>query len=353
MATAEEGFHLTPDGTKLYTKTWKTVGQPRAILVFVHGYSDHCNRYYDLFPTWASYGIEVRAFDQRGWGRTVTKPSDCGRTGPTSVVLSDIHSFLQTLTPLVTQTTPLFLMGNSMGGGEVLYYILHPDSPFNSVTDTDSKRPHLTGVLACSPLVALHPSTGVSALTVIAGRIAGKLLPAFHIHPALDAKFMSRTESVCEDWINDPLCHGTGTLEGVAGMLDRGLWLEGLSLSGPNGKDSVERVKDLLPAIWFGHGSGDRVNSWDATKQLATTLEGVHVDVTFQSYDGAYHKLDADLPEVGEKFRKDVAEWILARCPSESQTSSSPVQPETLRTDNIEESPAEPVGVTDEAKAKL
>lgn len=99
MAVTEEGWHTTDDGQKLYTKTWKvmsntiieskhmltlyqTDGPAKARIVFVHGFSDHCNiappfesrtpanacsgnTYDNLFPALASNGIEVYAFDQR------------------------------------------------------------------------------------------------------------------------------------------------------------------------------------------------------------------------------------------------------------------------------------------------
>lgn len=207
-------------------------------------------------------------------------------------------------------------MGHSMGGGEVLYYLLNPDSPLH----TDSKRPRITGVMAYAPLVALHPSTRPSWLTLMAGRAAGKLLPGFQIRSPPDAKYLSHDPSVCAHWINDDLCHDTGTLEGITGMLDRGVWLE--ELSSPDGKSTLEWLKSKdLPAIWFGHGTGDQINSWDATKQLATTLEN-EKDVTFCSYEGAYHRLHNDEPGVNERFPKDVVEWILAKCPADTSSSS-------------------------------
>lgn len=61
----EEGWLETADGAKLYTKTWKpTGGQPRARVAFIHGFSDHCNNYPELFSTFAKRGIAVYAFDQ-------------------------------------------------------------------------------------------------------------------------------------------------------------------------------------------------------------------------------------------------------------------------------------------------
>jgi len=44
MATTTEGEFATKDGTKLYTKTWKPEnGAMQAVLIFLHGFSDHIN----------------------------------------------------------------------------------------------------------------------------------------------------------------------------------------------------------------------------------------------------------------------------------------------------------------------
>jgi len=61
----EEGWLNTADGAKLYTKTWKPAkGQLKARVAFIHGFSDHCNNYPELFSTLARRGIAVYAFDQ-------------------------------------------------------------------------------------------------------------------------------------------------------------------------------------------------------------------------------------------------------------------------------------------------
>ena len=224
-------------------------------------------------------------------------------------MLSDVHAFLQSLRPLVTETTPLFLMGSSMGGGKVLYYVLHPDSPYA----TDPEPPRITGLMAYAPLVALHPSTRPWSVTMSVGRMLGKVMPKFRMSTAINPNFVSRDPQVREMWIKDPLRYAVGTLEGMAGMLDRALWLEGLSK--PSEKATVDRLKSRLPAsIWLCHGTGDQINSYDATKELAATLEGG--DVTFQTYEDGHHKLDGDLPDVSQPFKEDVAKWILARTPA-------------------------------------
>ncbi|KAK5013593.1 hypothetical protein LTR60_003787, partial [Cryomyces antarcticus] len=164
MAETQEGWHTTDDGAKLYTNTWKASGPPKARLVFIHGFSDHCNAYGILFPTLASHGIEVLSFDQRGWGRSVHPPAQRGLSGPTSRVLADITSFLRSVapTPTCAPAAPLFLMGHSMGGAEVLTY---------AAQGAPELRARLRGVLAESPFVALHPATRPFRATVLAGRL--------------------------------------------------------------------------------------------------------------------------------------------------------------------------------------
>ncbi|KAJ5089378.1 hypothetical protein N7532_008062 [Penicillium argentinense] len=297
----EEGTHTLPDGLEAYTKTWKTDGSPRATLAFIHGFSDHSNTHYELFPTLASSGIEVRAIDQRGWGRTFKRRKDRGNSGGTSVVLADLHSFLLSFAPQAeAQGIPLFLAGHSMGGGEILTYVLHPDSPYRK---SDS-RPKLAGLLVLSPLIALDPASRPWTLTVIAGRLAGRLFPRMQRYSPLDPNHVTRDKQAIADFQADELCHETGTLEQLAGMLDRGLWLEHLS------KDQIKGV-DILP-MWLAHGDEDRITSHPATKRLAELL-GEKGDVVFASYAGAYHKLQAELPETRTQFASDLLGWIEAK----------------------------------------
>ncbi|KAL1961522.1 hypothetical protein VTN77DRAFT_1643 [Rasamsonia byssochlamydoides] len=323
MGTTEEGTHTLPDGTKLYTKTWKPDSTPRAIVAFVHGFSDHCNAYYDFFPALASHGIELRAFDQRGWGRSVTTPKQRGLTGPTSLVLSDIHSFLLSLVPLTKTASPipLFLLGHSMGGGQVLHYALNPVSPYHKQS-SGQDTVTLAGVLAFSPLIALHPSSRPLAITVVLGRLAAKLLPHFHLRNQLAPKLLCRDEQVCADYSADPLCHETGTLEGLAGLLDRAAWLEKLSESS---SPSYTAVEETIPPIWIGHGTDDKITSFDATKRFVEVLS--IRDKAFKAYEGAYHKLHAE-PNVKEQLAKDIADWILER--SGTPVSSTSVDDATV-----------------------
>ncbi|KAF7192453.1 putative monoglyceride lipase, partial [Pseudocercospora fuligena] len=304
-----EGILTTSDGATLYTKTWHPSTPILARLVFLHGFSDHCNFYGVLFPTLASSGIKVYSYDQRGWGRSVTKPSQKGLTGPTSRIMSDITEFIQSL-PSEEASTPLFLMGHSMGGGEILYY---------AATGPQNITSQIRGYLAEAPYIRLHPTAMPWKMTVLAGKILGKILPHAQMVQKLQPEKLSRDPEVCREWESDPLNHDMGTLEGLAAMIDRAAELE-------EGKVKIRDQDGKKVSVWIGFGSGDQVLDWEACKKWFEKKLEV-ADKEFRIYDGWYHKLHAEPEEDKFLFAKDVKEWILAR----SITTNSASEEENLQ----------------------
>ncbi|KAF2141997.1 uncharacterized protein K452DRAFT_249750 [Aplosporella prunicola CBS 121167] len=293
--TTEEGWHTTDDGVKLYTKTWKPTSEVKARVVFIHGFSDHCNAYGPLFPVLASYGIITYTFDQRGWGRSVQRPRDRGLTGPTKRVLADITSFMKALPP--GSGVPLFLMGHSMGGAEILHY---------AVAGDNEVRSQIRGYIAEAPFVAVAKASRPSKGVVIAGRMAARVAPHRQMVQRLDPKLLSRDPEVQKQFEQDELCHDTGTLEGLSAMLDRAasLEVEAVRLEEGMGEGGKTRV-------WVGHGTEDGVCDCEPTRKV---MEGWKVsDKTFKEYVGWYHKLHMEPGDDKKIFANDVAQWILSR----------------------------------------
>jgi acylglycerol lipase len=283
----------------------------------VHGYSDHCNAYYNLFPSLATRGIAVHTFDQRGWGRSAPERSQRGDSGPTDTVLADIRSFLNYIVSRSSSnddqarpnSVPLFLMGHSMGGAEVLLLSLLQSQP--------QSLPRISGILLESPFIAFHPSAQPSSFTVMAGKLASKVVPRRQLLQKLESKHLCRDQQVCRDWEKDDLCHDTGTLEGLTGMLQRAADLttlaNGRSVHGmglKNGLGVDQPGPETVP-IWIGHGTEDRVTNCSSSKAMFEKLDVK--DKTIKLYEGAYHKLHAEPDGVAEEFADDVANWILER----------------------------------------
>jgi acylglycerol lipase len=277
----------------------------------VHGYSDHVNRYYDFFPTLASRGIAVYGFDQRGWGRSVSKPSEKGLTGPTATVMADIVNFLTPHLPRTRAGTgtnddpPLFVLGHSMGGGEVATLLCDPSYEAEVVSK-------VRGWLLECPFIGFVPSLRPSRLKVLAGRLAGRLLPHFQLVNPIPAADLTRDPAVVRSLEEDKLCHDTGTLEGLSGMLDRTL-----ALSSHAGRPCAS-----VRSLWLGHATVDKAVSEPESRKWFDAVTGGVADRTFRPYEGCYHQLHADLGR--EEFYKDVGDWILARV-GEGQAAGSDV----------------------------
>jgi len=184
-------------------------------------------------------------------------------------VLADITSIIQALPP---SSLPFFLMGHSMGGGETLTYAAEGPA---------SIRANIRGYVVESPWIGLDPKAQPWGVTVAVGRLAAKVAPRMQLVQKLDVTTISRDPEVQQSFLEDDLCHDTGTLEGFAGALDRAAGL----LSG--------KIQITEGSFWVGHGTGDRVCSYEATK---TWFDNLKVeDKTMVAYDGWYHRCKPDL----------------------------------------------------------
>lgn len=229
------------------------------------------------------------------------------------------------LRTLLPTPVPLFLMGHSMGGAEILHYASSGPSDILA---------QIRGFIASAPLISLHPHTRPFKVTVMAGRLAGRVLPKFQLVNKLDSSYLSRDPAQNKLWEQDELCHDTGTLEGIAGMLDRGIALETFKVLP---KESAgEGGKTRLLAL---HGTGDHVNDYESTKAYVEHCTELS-DKELKSYDGWYHNSkslsflhslnsNANRPfavhaEPGDDklmFANYVSDWILQRSGPEESMS--------------------------------
>lgn len=281
-------------------------GPIKAKLIFFHGFSDHVNRYQGFFPSLAARGIAVYGLDQRGWGRSVTKPAEKGLTGPTAQVMADMAAFIESHLPKSendSEEPPVFVMGHSMGGGQVM--TLACDELYQ-----DKIVRRVRGWLLESPFIGFAPELKPSFLTVFAGRLAGKVLPHRHMVNRIPPEDLSRDPAVIKSIAEDELMHNTGTLEGLSGMLDRTQALT---------KGEARPRGGAVRSLWFGHGTVDKATSFDASKRYFDEFTGDVKDKEFKVYEGWYHQLHAD-GECSPEFYKDVGDWILARCGGPPQT---------------------------------
>ena len=111
-------------------------------------------------------GCRTHGFDQRGWGRSVQTLSQRGLTGPTTTVLNDISSVVASLLPkAASMSVPIFMMGHSMGGAEVIQWAARGPSDMRS---------QIRGYVAESPYLALHVGSLLSILSCLVLKMSNK-----------------------------------------------------------------------------------------------------------------------------------------------------------------------------------
>ena len=108
--------HLSAnDGTPLALSQWST-GEPRAIILAVHGYGDYGPSTFDTAARfWAGQGIATYAYDQRGFGRN----SSFGQWPGAGALVADLRAVARQIRAR-HPCAPLVVAGHSMGGGVAL-----------------------------------------------------------------------------------------------------------------------------------------------------------------------------------------------------------------------------------------
>lgn len=105
-------------------------GQPRALLVLCHGYTETCTKYHELIYYFLRRGYAVLTYDHRGHGRSfreVKNPHKIHVGDFDADYVGDLHRLVMQVAHRKFPDLPLFLYGHSMGGCVAARYIeLHP-----------------------------------------------------------------------------------------------------------------------------------------------------------------------------------------------------------------------------------
>lgn len=112
------------DGAKLPLRLWQAQGRPQAVVIAVHGFNDYSKSFENPAAYWADRGITTYAYDQRGFGQT----ENHGLWPGVDSLVDD----LRMVTALVRREhpdTPLYLLGESMGGAVIMVLMARPNSP--------------------------------------------------------------------------------------------------------------------------------------------------------------------------------------------------------------------------------
>jgi acylglycerol lipase len=102
---------VSADGSTLPLRRWLPQGEPRAVVLALHGFNDYSKAFAGPGAAWAKDGIATYAYDQRGFGAAPGR----GRWPGAKRLTGDAETAAKLLRQLYPGI-PVYLLGESMGG---------------------------------------------------------------------------------------------------------------------------------------------------------------------------------------------------------------------------------------------
>lgn len=272
----QEFWYEGSRGARLYCRRSRPRGEPRAVVVSLHGLGDHSGLYPMIAEAFVPRGIAVYAPDLRGNGRS---PGSRGHIDAWGDLREDLRCLVR-LVRTEAPGVPLFLLGNSLGGLVVLDYASHHPG-------------EVRGVVALAPPLG---ALGVPAPLLALGRVLSRVWPRFSLETGMDLGGLSRDPAAVEEVLTDPLFHRRGTARlstEVTGTIAR----------------VQEGAPDFPVPLLVVHGDADRMVPPDGSRRFVARAG--QRDKRLLEIPGAYHALLADLDR--ERVLVSIGDWIVAR----------------------------------------
>ncbi|KAG9042073.1 hypothetical protein FS837_011370 [Tulasnella sp. UAMH 9824] len=307
MASYQEEWITGPTNTNFYSRRYVPSASPKAHVVCVHGFQEHIGRYDHVFQRVQRAGIEVFAFDQRGWGRTVFDEQHKSPNSHYGVTtrpqqLGDLEFFVKRESEKAkADGVPLFLWGHSMGGALVLSFVTAKDgSPAESTINL------LSGALVCSPLI--QQTTPASKLLRVVGSFLSKIVPWASFPAEIPAADLSKDSAVVAAARIDTYMKPYASLGCLDGILSAGDFL--------HQKGYKDFPKDLPLLMW--HGTADKVCSYHAAKAFYEQVTAT--DKNWIDWPDSYHEILNEPNGVWEKATDEAVSWFAKHAENKDQT---------------------------------
>jgi alpha-beta hydrolase superfamily lysophospholipase len=290
------------DGIEIFYRRWLPAADPRAMVLILHGASEHSARYARFGEALAAAGYAAYADDHRGFGNSAAQ-TGVGRPGPRGFdgVLDAIHAVQQQALADVGPV-PVVLFGHSMGSVFAQVY-------------AQQHATELAGFVLCgsfgpSPELAEMVAGIRAAVEAGAGETVLDSLGPFNapFEPSRTPfDWLSRDEAEVDRYIADPMCGDGAPLTidyafGVLDLLSRG--------TDPTRIVSIGKDKPVLLIT----GEADPVsNGAETVRTLEALYREAGLAVTARYYPEARHEL---LNEINrDEVQGDVVSWITDTVP--------------------------------------
>ncbi|XP_068605814.1 monoglyceride lipase [Brachionichthys hirsutus] len=276
---------VNADGLHLFCRYWEPSGPPRALVLIVHGAGEHCGSYDEIAQRLRDLSLLVFAHDHVGHGQS---EGDRMNVKDFQVYIRDSLQHVD-LMKSRHPDLPVFIVGHSMGGAISILMACERPGDF-------------AGVVLIAPMVQMNPESA-TPFKVFLAKVLNHMLPSITLG-SMESKWISRDKKQVEAYDADELNFHGGMRVSFA-----------MQLMG-----ATARIERELPSISWPflllHGDADKLT--DIGGSMMMYKNAASIDKNIKVYEGGYHALHHDLPEVAESVLKEVTDWITERLPAET-----------------------------------
>jgi alpha-beta hydrolase superfamily lysophospholipase len=293
----EEKTFTSDDGVEVFYRRWVPDGAVRAVVLIVHGASEHSARYARFANVLNDEGYAVWALDLRGHGRTAAS-TGTGKLGELGMdgVFADLDGLVD-LARAEFPSLPIVLFGHSMGSLIAQAYVERSGDTLAAYVLSGSG-----GVVEdVAEIVALVQEATNAGMADEPLDLLGEHNAGFE--PARTTyDWLSRDAEEVEKYVADPWCGSDAPLTYgfVAGMVEK--------VATVMEPDAIARVPKRLPVLLIT-GEKDPVSGGGVqVRVLEQRLRDAGLDVTAHYYPDARHEL---LNETNrDEVHADVTSWL-------------------------------------------
>ncbi|XP_008316953.1 monoglyceride lipase isoform X2 [Cynoglossus semilaevis] len=273
---------VNADGLHLFCRYWEPVEPPRALVFIVHGTGEHSGPYDEIAQKLRDQSLLVFAHDHVGHGQSE------GERMNVKDFQVYIRDSLQHIDLMKSRhpDLPVFILGHSMGGAVAILTACERPSDF-------------AGVVLIAPMIKMNPESA-TPFKVFLAKVLNHVLPRLPLG-SINSKWVSRDKSKVEAYDADDLNHHGGVRVSF-----------GWQLMG-----AAARIEKEIPTIswpfFLLHGDADKLCDIRGSKIMFDKAPSP--DKKIKIYEGGYHALHLDLPDVAQSVLKEVSAWITEHLP--------------------------------------
>lgn len=265
----------TADGLTIYTESVLPAGNPKAVVLIVHGYAEHSGRYRHVIDRLVASGYAVYTLDHRGHGQSDGLRAYCDRMDQ---FVEDLQLYFERV-KAAQPNKKRFLLGHSMGALINLAFTERHQDEIDAL------------VISGAPVLA---DANVSPALVWVGNVMTKVAPRLPFVKVNQPGILSSDPEIDKAWESDPLNY-------------KGLMRVRLGVELNNMARAVrERLSELHQPILILHGAQDRLvnpsGSQFAYDHVASS------DKTLRLYPNMRHEI---MNEIGkEAVLDEIVAWL-------------------------------------------